>query len=85
MSDTTREAAEVAIDVLLQEKREFLPSPEFVRGAVVSDPAVYDEADRDLDGFWLDAHAGVPDVVASRPPRGSSGTPRTAPGSPTAR
>jgi acetyl-CoA synthetase len=53
MSDATREAAEVAIDVLLQEKREFLPSPEFVRTAVVSDPAVYDEADRDLDGFWL--------------------------------
>ena len=53
MSDATREAAEAAIDVLLQEKREFLPSPEFVRGAVASDPAVYDEADRDLDGFWL--------------------------------
>ena len=53
MSDATREAAEVAIDVLLQEKREFLPSPEFVRTAVVSDPAVYDQADRDLDGFWL--------------------------------
>jgi acetyl-CoA synthetase len=53
VSDTTREAAEVAIDVLLQEKREFLPSPEFVRGAVASDPGVYDEADRDLDGFWL--------------------------------
>jgi len=28
MNDATREAAEVAIDVLLQEKREFLPSPD---------------------------------------------------------
>ena len=46
MSDATPDAAEVAIDVLLQEKREFLPSPEFVRTAVVSDPAVYDQADK---------------------------------------
>ena len=38
MSEATREAAEAAIDVLLQEKREFLPSPEFVQNAVVSDP-----------------------------------------------
>ena len=54
MSEATREAAEAAIDVLLQEKREFLPSSEFVRTAVVSDPSVYDRADRDLDGFWLE-------------------------------
>ena len=53
-SEATREAAEAAIDVLLQEKREFLPSPEFVRTAVVSDASVYDQADRDLDGFWLE-------------------------------
>jgi acetyl-CoA synthetase len=54
MSEATRAAAEAAIDVLLQEKREFLPSPEFVRQAVVSDASVYDQADADLDGFWLD-------------------------------
>ncbi|HEY3766234.1 MAG TPA: acetate--CoA ligase [Gaiellales bacterium] len=53
MSEETRAAAEADIDVLLQEKREFLPSPEFVRSAVVSDPTVYDQADADLDGFWL--------------------------------
>jgi acetyl-CoA synthetase len=54
MSEETRAAAEAAIDVLLQEKREFLPSPAFVKQAVVSDAAVYDQADRDLEGFWLD-------------------------------
>jgi acetyl-CoA synthetase len=54
MSEATRAAAEAAIDVLLQEKREFLPSPAFVKQAVVSDAAVYDQADRDLEGFWLD-------------------------------
>src|SRR5579884_3684525 len=54
MSEATRAAAEAAIDVLLQEKREFLPSPEFVRQAVVSDASVYDRADRDLEGFWRD-------------------------------
>jgi acetyl-CoA synthetase len=53
VSEETRAAAETAIDVLLQEKREFLPSPEFVRDAVVSDASIYDEADRDLDAFWL--------------------------------
>jgi acetyl-CoA synthetase len=53
MSDATREAAEAAIDVLLQERREFPPSAEFASGAVVSDPDVYEQADADLDGFWL--------------------------------
>ena len=53
MSEATREAAEAAIDVLLQERREFPPSAEFASGAVASDPGVYDEADADLDGFWL--------------------------------
>jgi acetyl-CoA synthetase len=53
MSEATREAAEAAIDVLLQERREFPPSAEFASGAVASDPGVYQEADADLDGFWL--------------------------------
>jgi acetyl-CoA synthetase len=54
MSEATREAAEAAIDVLLQERREFPPSAEFASGAVVSDPGVYERAEADLDGFWLD-------------------------------
>jgi acetyl-CoA synthetase len=53
MSEATRAAAEAAIDVLLQERREFPPSAEFAAGAVVSDPGVYERADADLDGFWL--------------------------------
>jgi hypothetical protein len=40
MSEATREAAEAAIDVLLQERREFPPSAEFAQNAVASDPAV---------------------------------------------
>jgi acetyl-CoA synthetase len=48
------EAAEAAIDVLLQERREFPPSAEFASGAVASDPGVYERADADLDGFWLE-------------------------------
>ncbi len=42
-----------SIDVLLQEGRTFPPPPEFADRAVVRDASVYDEAERDLDGFWL--------------------------------
>ncbi|HKV67645.1 MAG TPA: acetate--CoA ligase, partial [Gaiellales bacterium] len=31
----------------------FPPSAEFASGAVASDPGVYEQADADLDGFWL--------------------------------
>ena len=54
MGDVGREAAEVSIDVLLQERREFPPPREFVSQAVASDPDVYERAEADLDGFWLD-------------------------------
>jgi acetyl-CoA synthetase len=54
MSEATREAAEAAIDVLLQERREFPPSAEFASAAVASDPGIYERADADLDGFWLE-------------------------------
>jgi acetyl-CoA synthetase len=54
MGDVSREAAEVAIDVLLQERREFPPPREFVSQAVASDPDIYERAEADLDGFWLD-------------------------------
>ena len=42
-----------SIDVLLEEGRTFPPPPEFAAKAVVKDAAVYEQADRDLDGFWL--------------------------------
>ncbi len=69
MSEATREAAEAAIDVLLQERREFPPSAEFSSCAVVSDPGVYERADADLDGFWLEQTAEFL-TWAARPTKG---------------
>ena len=40
------------IDALLQEHRKFLPSAEFRRGALVSDPALYAKAAEDPEAFW---------------------------------
>ncbi|MCC7075955.1 MAG: acetate--CoA ligase [Acidimicrobiia bacterium] len=41
-----------AIENLLAESRTFPPPPAFAAEAVVSDPAIYDEATADLEGFW---------------------------------
>src|SRR4026207_632117 len=40
------------IDALLREDREFAPSPEFVAHAHVSDPDIYERADKDPEAFW---------------------------------
>jgi acetyl-CoA synthetase len=40
------------IDVLLQENRKFAPSDEFRQNALLSDPAVYEEAARDPEAYW---------------------------------
>ena len=40
------------ISALLQEDRVFKPSAKFVQQASVKDAAVYEEADRDPEGFW---------------------------------
>ena len=40
------------IEALLQEDRRFPPPEEFARRANVSDPRVYEEAEKDLEGFW---------------------------------
>ena len=40
------------IEALLEEDRTFPPSPEFVRQANINDPNIYDEAERDFEGFW---------------------------------
>ncbi len=37
---------------LLQEDRTFAPSPAFTAAANISDPEVYERADRDPEGFW---------------------------------
>ena len=42
------------IDALLQEHRIFKPPPGFAAGAIVSDEAVYERAEADLDGFWAE-------------------------------
>ncbi len=50
--DGAREAM-AAIEVLVRENRTFPPPEDFVAQAVIKDPSVYEEADRDYDGFWL--------------------------------
>ena len=43
-----------ALDTLGTETRTFPPPPEFVRQANVSDPAIYQRADKDFEGFWAE-------------------------------
>jgi acetyl-CoA synthetase len=45
-------AAPAAIDALLDETREYPPPPDFTKQANVRDESLYDEAERDLEGFW---------------------------------
>ena len=46
------EPAEKSLSALLDERRTFPPSEEFRRQANESDPAIYDRAAHDLEGFW---------------------------------
>ena len=43
-----------SIEALLSEERRFPPSAEFTAQANVSDPAIYEKADSDYEGFWED-------------------------------
>ena len=45
---------EVDIAVLSDEQRAFPPPPEFVAQALISDNSVYERAEADLEGFWLE-------------------------------
>ena len=45
-------ADEVDLEVLLGDEERFSPPPEFVAQANFSDPAVYDEAEADFEGWW---------------------------------
>jgi acetyl-CoA synthetase len=47
------------IDALLREDREFAPSPEFVAHAHVSDPDIYERADKDPEAFWARVRLGA--------------------------
>jgi acetyl-CoA synthetase len=46
--------AMAAIEVLVREGRTFPPSEEFVAQALIKDRSVYEEAERDYEGFWLE-------------------------------
>ncbi len=43
---------EKTIDVLLEEERTFDPEEDFVKKAVVSDPAIYEDARKDPENYW---------------------------------
>ena len=45
-------AEELDLEVLLKDEERFAPPPEFVEQANFSDPAVYDEAERDFEAWW---------------------------------
>jgi acetyl-CoA synthetase len=45
-------AEETDLEVLLGDEERFEPPPEFVAQADFSDPAVYEEAERDFEGWW---------------------------------
>jgi len=51
---STAEASAKTIDVLLEEGRVFDPPAAFAAQANVNDPAVYERARRDPEGFWAD-------------------------------
>jgi acetyl-CoA synthetase len=45
-------AEEPDLEVLLGEGERFAPPPEFVEQALFSDPAIYEEAERDFEAWW---------------------------------
>jgi acetyl-CoA synthetase len=51
--------AEATIDALLSENRVFEPSSDFRKRALWSDPAVYEHAARDPEGFWAKQADGL--------------------------
>jgi len=53
MSEPVKPSAE-EFSALLSEERSFPPSPAFRAQANIADPAIYEKADRDYEGFWAD-------------------------------
>src|SRR5437667_2492435 len=53
MADTVATQQE-RLEALLKENRAFPPSDDFRRQANVSDPAIYDRAQNDLEAFWAE-------------------------------
>src|SRR3954453_4308476 len=52
MADDGSPAVEKDLEVLLTDEERFPPPPGFAEQANVSDPAVYEEAERDFEGWW---------------------------------
>ncbi len=50
-----------AIEALSNEQRKFPPSLEFVQSANTSDMSLYNEAERDHEGFWARQARGLLD------------------------
>lgn len=42
------------IEALYREERTFLPPPDFAARANARDRAIYERAERDLEGFWAE-------------------------------
>jgi acetyl-CoA synthetase len=55
MPNPDSSGAPTTIDALLQETRRFSPPNDFAASAVVRDPAVYERAQNDPEGFWAEA------------------------------
>ena len=52
-SEAEDDGIQETIEVLVREGRTFPPPADFTAQAVIRDRSVYDEADRDYEGFWL--------------------------------
>ena len=52
MPDGTPAAGERELEVLLSDEEAFPPPPEFTAQANAPDPAIYEEAERDPEGWW---------------------------------
>jgi len=53
------ERANPTISALFEERRVFFPPPEFTVRANVRDRLLYENAERDLEGFWAEAAEGI--------------------------
>ena len=52
MPDGTPATGELELEVLLADEETFPPPPEFTAQANASDPSIYEEAERDPEGWW---------------------------------